>query len=116
MHHSPVLMASTRDNDRVLAILDTGASRCVMGSTLLPRFLRQLPVRVRGMVRVVNSQVKFRFANDQTLTSQKRIMIPLETTRGHLWLGLEIVPGATPLLFSKRAIKQLGGVIDTNRH
>ena len=27
---------------------------------------------------------------------------------------MEIVPGATPLLFSKRAIKQLGGIIDTS--
>ncbi|CAE7356819.1 RE2, partial [Symbiodinium necroappetens] len=52
----------------VEAILDTGASRCVMGQALLDR--------------TVDRQI--------------------------LWLGVEIVPGSTPLLFSKRAIKQLG--------
>ncbi|CAE7650873.1 GIP [Symbiodinium sp. CCMP2592] len=31
-----------------------------------------------------------------------------------LWLGIEVVAGSTPLLFSKRANKQLGGIIDTN--
>ena len=114
-HHVPALVATTGGSERVLAILDTGASRCVMGSTLLPRFLRQVPARVQKLIRVTSSQVKFRFGNNQTLTSQKRVMIPLHTTRGFLWLGIEIVPGATPLLFSKRAIKQLGGVIDTNQ-
>ena len=95
---------------RVLAILDTRACRCVMGASISPRFLSQLTGSVRGMI--LNSQVKFRFGNNQTLTSQKRIMLPMRVANGHLWLGIEIVPGVTPLLFSKRAIQQLGGIID----
>ena len=100
---------------RVEAILDTGASRCVMGRILLPQFLSQLNSRVRSQIRVTRSSVKFRFGNNQTLTSDKRILLPIRT-RGCqvLWLGIEVVPGSTPLLFSKKAIKQLGGVIDTN--
>ena len=99
----------------VEAILDTGASRCVMGQSLLDRFLSQLGDKVRGMIRVTKSSVKFRFGNNQTLVSSKRLLVPIRTVdRQILWLGVEIVPGSTPLLFSKRAIKQLGGVIDTN--
>lgn len=98
----------------VEAILDTGASRCVMGHLLLDQFLSQLSDKVRSMVRVTKSSVRFRFGNNQTLVSSKRLLVPIRTLDHQvLWLGVEIVPGSTPLLFSKRAIKQLGGVIDT---
>ena len=100
---------------RVEAILDTGASRCVMGRILLPQLLSQLSSRVRSQIRVVRSSVKFRFGNNQTLTSDKKIMLPIRTIGCQiLWLGIEVVPGSTPLLFSKKAIKQLGGIINTN--
>ena len=100
----------------VEAILDTGASRCVMGHRLLEPFLSQLGDRVRDSVRVTRSAVKFRFGNNQTLDSTKRVLVPIRTVDHQvLWLGIEIVPGNTPLLFSKRAIKQLGGIIDTTQ-
>ena len=106
------LTASTR----VEAILDTGASRCVVGSALLPQLLSQLNSRVRSQIRVSKSSVKFRFGNNQTLTSDKRVLFPIRTVGCQiLWLGVEVVPGRTPLLFSKKAIKQLGGVLDTTR-
>ena len=58
--------------------------------------------------------MKFRFGNNQTLDSERRLLLPIKTGLSHvLWLSIEIVPGRTPLLFSKRAIKQLGGIIDT---
>ena len=110
----PILMASGSFN-RVLAILDTGASRCVMGADLLPKFLKQLSTQVRDKIRVTESRMKFRFGNNQTLTGQKRVLLPMQHPSCSLWLGVEVVPGATPLLFSKRAIKQLDGVIDTGK-
>lgn len=112
VHISEAFQAS----EKVEAILDTGASRCVVGRNLLPNLLGQLSDRVRSLVRVTKSAVKFRFGNNQTLVSDKRVLLPIRTI-GHqiLWLGLEVVPGSTPLLFSKRAIKQLGGIIDTNK-
>ena len=100
--------------ETVEAIVDTGASRCVMGKQLLSAFLSQLSQPVRSLVRVAKSSVKFRFGNNQTLESEKRILLPIRAGSSHvLWLSIEIVPGRTPLLFSKRAIKQLGGVVDT---
>ena len=106
----------TADNSsaRVLAILDTGASRCVMGDHFLKAFLSQLDGKTRAQTRVAPSSVRFRFGNNQSLTSQKRLLLPLMSPSSQLlWLSLEIVPGRTPLLFSKRAIKQLGGIINT---
>ena len=96
------------------AILDTGASRCVMGKNLVKGFLNQLSEAVRGRVKMLKSSVRFRFGNNQTLLSDRRILMPFRTAaRQVLWLSIEVVPGSTPLLFSKKAIKQLGGLIDT---
>ena len=66
--------SSVKAKDRVMAILDTGASRCVMGEHLLQTFLSQLDVQTRDLVRVAPSAVKFRFGNSQTLTSQKKLL------------------------------------------
>ena len=102
------------DDKPLQAILDTGASRCVMGDLLLKAFLRQLQPRVRKLVKVSKSSVRFRFGNNQTLTSERRILLPLQTPGGQtVWLGIEVVPGRTPLLLSKKALKQMGAVVDT---
>ena len=110
----PAIAALVHHQGPVEAILDTGASRCVMGKSLLQRFLGQLNDSVRSRVRITKSSIRFRFGNNQTLLSERRIHLPFGTPNQQvLWLGIEIVPGSTPLLFSKRAIKQLGGLIDT---
>lgn len=104
-------------SEPIQAILDTGASCCVMGKRLVPAFIRQLSDAVKHQVRVTRSSVQFRFGNNQTLCSEQRVLLPIRTGQPSqvLWLGIEVVPGSTPLLFSKRAIKQLGGIIDTTR-
>ena len=101
-------------SELVQAIVDTGASRCVIGSKLVPGLLQQIPSKVRSKIRQVESSVKFRFGNNQTLTSERRLLLPLRCKDGkELWLGVEVVPGLTPFLFSKRALKQLGGRVCT---
>ena len=106
--------AIAQDPTPVEAILDTGASRCVMGKSLLQTFIGQLSDSVRSKVRFQKSAIRFRFGNNQTLLSDRRVLLPFRTTDHQvLWLGIEVVPGRTPLLFSKKAIKQLGGVINT---
>ena len=98
------------------AILDTGASRCIIGTCLLDKLLRRLPTDVRSQVKERPSQIKFRFGNNQTLTSQKRMYFPfLSQDHERVWLGVEVVEGGTPFLFSKRAFKQLGGILDTTK-
>ena len=98
-----------------LAILDTGASRCVIGENVWKQVLASLPEILQNQIRIHDSQVKFRFGNNQSLTSSLRVQVPLMNQSGkkRLWLSIEVVPGNTPFLFSKRAFKQLGGILNT---
>ena len=110
----PVLQAS--EDTAAHAILDTGASRCIIGSKTLNQLLQRLPESVRSTVQQRPSQIKFRFGNNQTLTSMYRVLLPLRgSSHEKVWLGVEVVEGKTPFLFSKRAFKQLGGILDTTR-
>ena len=103
------------------AILDTGASRCIIGEKVLFRLRQHLPQELDSQIKKVESQVKFRFGNNQSLTSAYRVQIPLlraDQQARKLWLSVEVVPGETPFLpflFSKRAFKQLGGILDTTK-
>ena len=60
------------------------------------------------------SPVRFRFGNNQTLTS-RHVHFPTNSNQHErVRLGVEVVEGSTPFLFSKRAFKQLGGILDSN--
>ena len=97
------------------AILDTGASRCIVGDKTLDRLCQSLPDWLRKSLKIRPSQVKFRFGNNQTLTSMHQVLFPLKCPPGQKMLNLavEVVPGHTPFLFSKKAFKILGGILDT---
>lgn len=104
----------TSDHTGTHAILDTGASRCIIGEKTLEAVKALLPVCVQNKLKKTKSQVKFRFGNNQFLTSEYRIHFPLQREESKpLWLAVEVVPGATPFLFSKRAFKALGGILNT---
>ena len=96
------------------AILDTGASRCIIGDRTLKRLQQSLPAEISARFRKQDSQVKFRFGNNQSLTSMYAIQMPLKhKEQKKLWLSVEVVPGATPFLFSKKAFKMLHGSLDS---
>ena len=97
------------------AILDTGASRCIIGDKTFSRLCQVLPERLLKSIKNRPSQVKFRFGNNQTLTSMYQVLFPLKQAPNSklLNLAVEVVPGYTPFLFSKRAFKLLGGILDT---
>ena len=100
------------------AILDTGASRCVIGEKVWNQLHEKLPENLQKKVRKTPSKVKFRFGNNQTLQSEYQVQVPLQSSPKHkrkLWLSIEVLPGHTPFLFSKRAFKQLGGILDTTK-
>ena len=59
----------------ITAILDTGASRCVLGSSLVARLLSQIPSADRQAEKEMPSSVRFRFGNNSTLTSQRKILL-----------------------------------------
>lgn len=87
------------------AILDTGASRCIIGEKTLERLKLALPTSLTQKFRKKASQVRFRFGNNASLTSQYAIQIPLKHRENRkLWISIEVVPGLTPFLFFKTFI------------
>ena len=99
-----------------LAIIDTGASRSVIGNDLVPAVLEKLPSNIRGMVREQPSKVGFRFGNNQVSYSFKQLQIPLIHGKHRIWLLIEVVPKATPFLLSIKAMKSLGANIDLSQN
>ena len=95
-----------------MAILDTGASRSVVGEDVLPALMKSLPTIVRTMVRESPSKVGFRFGNNQVTYSFKQLKIPILQKGMRVWLVIEVVPKATPFLLSIHAMKTLGACID----
>ena len=92
-------------------ILDTGATKSVVGSALVPDLLRQLHPKVREQVKRCQCSVTFRFGNQGTLESEHAIVIPI----GNLGLKIAIVKGQTPLLLSNTLLRTLKAQIDIER-
>lgn len=68
-------------NDRPChAILDTGASRRVIGEKVWDQLYDQLPEAIQKKVRKTPSKVKFRFGNNQALQSEYQVQVPLQST------------------------------------
>ena len=95
-----------------MAILDTGASRSVIGDANLPKLMNQLPPVVRSRVKEQASRVAFRFGNNQIEHSYKQVHIPIDNKKIRMWLIIEVVPKQTPFLLSIQTMKRLGTVID----
>ena len=95
-----------------LAIIDTGASRSVIGTDHVPAVLQKLPETVRNMVREQPSRVGFRLGNNQIAYGFKQIQIPLNYGKRQILLLIEVVPNATPSLLSIKTMKSLGGTLD----
>ena len=91
-----------------LAILDTGASRSVIGSDNIPAVLQKLPMSVRDLIKEKPSRIGFRFGNNHIAYSFKQLQIPLIKGKTRFWLLVEVVPKATPFLLSIKAMKSLG--------
>eukprot|EP00435_Cladocopium_sp_Y103_P026975 s1765_g6.t1 len=102
-----ILSAEEADDE---AIIDTGASRAVIGTERLKRLMGGLPDDVRKRVMKVPTEgVVFKFGNAGRLTSDFAILLP-RAKKG--WLRIEVVPGHTPFLISSAILKGLKGVVD----
>ena len=104
----------SRDS-RHQAILDTGASRSVIGQDIVPSMLKELPQHVRDSIKECPSRVGFRFGNNQIEYSFKQLQIPIQASGKRIWLLIEVVPKATPFLLSIQTMKYLGAVIDLEK-
>ena len=89
-------------------VLDTGASRTVLGDQRVREVISGLAAECRGRVRKIASDVTFRFGNSGTLTSKFALLLP---TSEDTWVRVEVIPGNTPLLISNRLLRDLDAVI-----
>ena len=90
-------------------VLDSGATKTVIGSHLVDSLLQSLSPSVRKKVTRSKCQVTFRFGNLSTLDAQHALVIPI----GSLNLRVAIVPGSTPFLISNTLMRALRAVVDT---
>ena len=95
-----------------VGILDTGATKTVIGSQLLPAFMKALSPNLRQQISRSECKVTFRFGNQGTLQSSVAVVIPL----GQLLLRVAIVPGGTPFLLSNTLVRRLKATIDTEHN
>lgn len=91
------------------AVIDTGASRTVIGSDRVPGLLRAISGALRTPVKKMASAVNFRFGNSGTLQSLYALCIPRHQ-KG--CLRVEVVQGRTPFLISNSIMKEFGVLID----
>ena len=91
------------------AVIDTGASRTVIGLERVQNMLNTLDDEIRDSVRKVSSSVQFRFGNSGTLQSLFALCLP-RCKNG--WIRVEVVPGQTPFLISNSVLRELGVLID----
>jgi hypothetical protein len=93
-------------------ILDTGATKTVMGSHHVSSFLKNLDPEVRQQVQRTSCEITFRFGNQGTLKAAHAIVVPLAGMK----LKIAVVEGATPFLVSNTLLRALGAMIDTSQN
>ena len=91
------------------AILDTGASRAVIGSDRLDKLVRSC--NLGGSLKTARSNVNFRFGNSGVLQSSHAVFFPRKTGG---WIRVEVVPGQTPFLLSNSVLRALKAVVDVD--
>ena len=82
-------------------IIDTGASKSVIGRKKVKGLINSLPAAIRQRVQFGKSETVFRFGNNGTLPSVGALYIPF----GENWMRLEVVNGETPFLLSNAFLK-----------
>ena len=96
---------------KTLGVLDTGATKTVIGSDFVADLLENLSSDSRKLVKRCRCSIAFRFGNQATLESTHALIIPI----GKLMLKVAIVPGRTPFLVSNTLVRALKASIDAER-
>ena len=95
-------------------ILDLGCSKTVCGKKWLELYLDTLDEKQLNKVRYESSNAVFRFGDGAKHQSLKQVQIPCIMAGKDVHIHADVVDCNIPLLFSKKAMKFLGMVIDTN--
>ena len=92
-------------------IVDSGATKTVIGSMLLKPFIEALLPTYQAQLGRCPCKVTFRFGNQGTLESTQALVVAL----GKLRLKIAVVPGRTPLLLSNTLLRTLHASIDAHQ-
>ena len=95
-------------------IIDTGASKTVIGRAKVDSLVRSFPETIRAGIHWRSSTTVFRFGNNGTLPSVGALYIPLGDQRR--WMRIEVVAGQTPFLISNAFLKAFSADISTSTH
>ena len=116
--HFQVVLASMADSDvrtvsrhGVVGIIDTGASKSVVGQNRVQALVDSLPEACRNRVARRPSDTVFRFGNNGTLRSIEALYLPF----GARWMKVEVVAGSTPFLVSNAFLFALEAILDIAR-
>ena len=115
---SPIHAAAIAEADTWFAshdtwgILDTGATKTVMGSNHVKGFLNALSPEVKKQIQRTSCDIMFRFGNQGTLQAVHALVVPLAGMK----LKIAVVEGATPFLVSNTLLRALGAMIDTSQN
>ena len=94
------------------AIIDTGASRTVIGENRVEGLLNSLLETQHAKAYQAKSDVHFRFGNNGVLQSKYALFLPRE--KGG-FMRVEVVPGNTPFLVSNSVLRSIGAVLDISK-
>ena len=89
-------------------IIDTGASKTVIGQSKIKSLIRSLPVEVQRKMNWKKSETAFRFGNNAILPSVGAVL-PF----GSRWMKVEVVAGETPFLLSNSFLKSIDADVCT---
>ena len=97
--------------DQGTGIIDTGASKSVIGEKRVNALLSTLKSIHRESVKWQESETVFRFGNNGCLKSVGALLIPF----GKRWMKVEVVQGMTPFLLSNSFRHALGADVMVSR-
>ena len=96
-----------------MAILDTGASKTVVGRENFRTAISQLDPNLRQQIRTTKSQTVFRFGNNGTLPSLFTAWVPFGKGQ---WFRIEVVAGHTPFLISNAFLRMMRCELDFSKN
>ncbi len=92
-------------------VLDTGATKTVVGSDHLKELISSFDSDIRSQLKRGTCKITFRFGNQGTLDATSTLIVPL----GSLLLQIAVVPGGTPFLVSNSLLRALKCNVDLER-
>eukprot|EP00435_Cladocopium_sp_Y103_P017364 s1359_g4.t1 len=90
-------------------IIDTGASKTVIGQSKIKSLIRSMPSEVQKQMNWKKSETVFRFGNNAILPSVGALYLPF----GKRWMKIEVVEGDTPFLLSNSFLRAIDADVCT---